>query len=109
MRPDEKYIEEEVEKTLAVAGKISGVPANPYLWTRIEAEINQQPVRSFLYQVRWQLAAVTGIILLNGVFLGLDLNKASKAAELTAVQEIWQDYSQDWNTEVFVPQNEESS
>lgn len=106
---DKYKIEEQVQRTMEVADRISAVPASPFLWTRIEAEINQTPAQSFLYQIRWQLVAVTGIILLNGAFLGMDLNKASKTADLSAVQDIWQEYDLSWNTEVYVPETVESS
>lgn len=109
MSMDKHTIEDQVRRTMEVAGRISAVPASPFLWTRIEAEINQTPSYSFLYQIRWQLVAVTGIILLNGAFLGMDLNKASKTAELSAVQNIWQDYDQSWSTEVYLPETVEPS
>lgn len=106
---DKHTIDDQVRKTMEVADRISAVPASPFLWTRIEAEINQTPAQSYLYQLRWQLVAVTGIILLNGAFLRMDLNKASKTADLSAVQDIWQEYDLSWNTEVYVPETVESS
>lgn len=109
MSMDKHTIEDQVRRTMEVADRISTVPATPFLWTRIEAEINQTPVQSYLYQLRWQLVAVTGIILLNGAFLGMDLNKTAKTADLSAVQNIWQDYDLTWNTEVYLPETVEPS
>lgn len=109
MSIDKHNIEDQVRRTMEVADRISAVPANPFLWTRIEAEINRSPVQNFMYQARWQLLAIGGIILLNGAFLGIDLNKAAKTADLSAVQNIWQDYDPSWNTEVYLPETVESS
>ncbi|MCE1165992.1 MAG: hypothetical protein LWX07_11395 [Bacteroidetes bacterium] len=76
-------IEEEIEKTLNSLDGISGAEANPFLYTRIEARLNEQPAdRSRLYG--YVMAAV--IILLINLFSFVIYNSKVVTVSETSVK-----------------------
>ena len=100
MKQFDKHIEAEVEETLRVADRISPVAANPFLWTKIEAQLNRGrdnvPVVSF----RWQLAVVASVVFLNIAFLSWDWRHQQAENTQKMTQSIWSEYKVDWTSQV---------
>ena len=92
MKEQRPHIEEEVRKTLEVADRIEATPANPFLWTRVEAAI-QRPAPERVPPT-WQFAVAAAIVLLNFGLLTWDWQQQSQQSDdLTELESIWDDYS----------------